>query len=238
MRTSETISAIASALAKAQGKFGPILKKKKAELGKGGQYSYADMADVCEELIPILSECGISTLQGSSVENPSFLQTRIVHGESGEWIETDTQMFEGRNGGSQGYGSGMTYARRYGLLALVGAAPEDDGGKAASGPGARPAHGQNPFSTEQAWIDAVKDKLPEGYSARDLAEAVAEQLITDFRERKSSRGVNGIWNKHERVITWLADKHADLHANLLDAFSARLRALDEEATEDADGVPA
>lgn len=232
MRTSESIADLAAALSKAQGKFGPIIKKKKAELGKGGQYSYADMAAVCEEIIPILSECGIAVLQGSDKETPHFLQTRLCCGD--QWIETDTQMFEGRNGGSQGYGSGMTYARRYGLLAAVGAAPEDDGGKASSGPGARPANGANPFSTEQAWIDGIKDSLEDGYTARDLAEACAARLMVEFGERKSARGVNAAWTKRERVIEWLHDKHADLHASLLDAFTARLRALEEEAPETAD----
>jgi len=229
MKTSDNITDIACALAKAQGQFGPIIKKKKAELGKGGQYTYADMAAVCEELIPILSECCIAVIQGSSIEHPAFLQTRLVHA-SGQWIETDTQMFQGRNDGSQGYGSGMTYARRYGLLAAVGAAPEDDGGEKSSRPGARPAVGENPFSTAEAWLDAVKDSLPEDHTGRDLAEACAEQIIKDFRARTSMRGVNGVWQKRERIIESLAKKHSDLHANLLDAFSDRLRALEEETT--------
>jgi hypothetical protein len=56
----------------------------------------------------------------------------------------------------QGYGSALTYARRYGLAAIVGVCPEDDDANAASGKpglaaeGNRPAPGNKPMSGSTA----------------------------------------------------------------------------------------
>jgi hypothetical protein len=58
------------------------------------------------------------------------LTTRLVH-ESGEWIE-DTATLPLPKNDPQGYGSAMTYARRYALSAITGLYQDDDDGNAAS----------------------------------------------------------------------------------------------------------
>lgn len=57
--------------------------------------------------------------------------TILTHG-SDEWISCMTELQPTKTD-PQGMGSAMTYARRYGLMAITGIAPDDDDGNAASG---------------------------------------------------------------------------------------------------------
>jgi len=60
------------------------------------------------------------------------LVTKIVHAESGQW-QSSLLVMPLPKSDPQGYGSAMTYARRYGLSALVGIVTEnDDDGQMAS----------------------------------------------------------------------------------------------------------
>jgi hypothetical protein len=53
------------------------------------------------------------------------LMTKLVHGESGQWQSSLMVMPLPKND-PQGYGSALTYARRYGLATLVGLVSETD----------------------------------------------------------------------------------------------------------------
>ena len=63
--------------------------------------------------------------------NTLGLVTKLVHIASGQWQSSLLVMPLPKND-PQGYGSALTYARRYGLCALVGIVTEDDDGSAAS----------------------------------------------------------------------------------------------------------
>ncbi|WP_286181892.1 ERF family protein [Desulfovibrio sp. Huiquan2017] len=86
-----------------------------------------------------------------SVEaNQLGLVTKIVHAETGQWQASLLTMPLPKND-PQGYGSAMTYARRYGLSALIGIVTEnDDDGEMASHQGPHNTglsscnHGRNP----------------------------------------------------------------------------------------------
>jgi hypothetical protein len=137
MLTSDTIIELAQALAEAQGKFAPVKKTKTATVKArdpskpGYTYSYADLADLLEAVRPSLSASSIAILQSSALSDGwMVVTTRLLHA-SGEWIEADAGVPCGQ-ADAQAIGSAITYARRYGLSALVGvAAEEDDDGGAA-----------------------------------------------------------------------------------------------------------
>jgi hypothetical protein len=59
------------------------------------------------------------------------VETMILH-SSGEWICCGILALPVSKKDAQGYGSALTYARRYSLSAAVGVAPEDDDGNAAT----------------------------------------------------------------------------------------------------------
>ncbi len=213
MKTSESIQSIAKALAAAQRSFGKVRKDKTAELGRGGTYRYADLAAVCEAIIPALNAEGIAVIQGSGPDSLGVLETRLVHGESGEWIATYTPIYEGRNGGAQGYGSGMTYARRYGLLAAVGVAPEDDDdGAKASGEGASiaGAGGRATISADQYRMLRERLDTAEVDEAKFLAYYGAPSL-EEFPVAKFDHAIRTLNKKvAERTLKAAAGKADDM----------------------------
>jgi hypothetical protein len=60
-----------------------------------------------------------------------MVETVFVH-ESGETLECGILHVPAAKQDPQGYGSALTYARRYSLMAAAGIAPEDDDGNSAS----------------------------------------------------------------------------------------------------------
>jgi hypothetical protein len=79
------------------------------------------------------SKYGLSVAQfcEPSPEGTLMLTTMLLH-KSGQFL-AGTAMLPLAKADPQGYGSALTYARRYGLAAMVGVCPEDDDGNAASG---------------------------------------------------------------------------------------------------------
>lgn len=138
---SATVGKIATALAKAQGEFPPIPKDKTAKVNmKGGgsySYKYTDYNSVRAAVLPVLTKNGLSYSHQGTPEGG--IATTLMH-ESGEWLRSCLPVYQGQNGGSQGYGSGKTYAERYGLCGILGvSADEDADGREASGEGSEKA---------------------------------------------------------------------------------------------------
>lgn len=130
MQTSDTIAAIAAALAKAQGELGNTTKDQRAQAGRA-QYSYANIASVLSDVRPVLSRHGLAVVQAVGRDGEDVaITTRLMH-DSGEWIESTLPLPVDRMGGIQGVGSAITYGRRYGLQAMLGIASDDDDGAAA-----------------------------------------------------------------------------------------------------------
>jgi hypothetical protein len=94
--------------------------------------SYADLNAVREAVLPAFNAKGISVLQPTVfIEGRKFVQTMFLH-SSGQFISSLTEIL-GKEGDAQAQGSGISYARRYGLQSLANVGAEDDDGNAASG---------------------------------------------------------------------------------------------------------
>lgn len=120
---------IAAALVKAQKKFSPALKTCTNPHFKS---KYADLSACVEAVIDALNENGIALIQRShECESGVMVETVFIH-ESGETYEAGKLHVPASKQDPQGYGSALTYARRYSLMASCGIAPEDDDGNAAS----------------------------------------------------------------------------------------------------------
>jgi len=108
-------------------------------IGKGGRNphfksDYALLEDACDYLLPILSSKGLSVSQVTQILGDLLVLVTTLRHESGEFLESRWPI--GKVGlRQQELGSGMTYARRYTLMAIVGlsAQDEDDDGNLASG---------------------------------------------------------------------------------------------------------
>jgi hypothetical protein len=127
---------IASALVKAQKAFGPALK---TSTNPAFRSKYAKLENCIEAVIDALNENGIMLMQPTHLcEDGVIVETMFLH-ESGEQISNGKLHVPATKHDAQGYGSALTYARRYSLLAACGIAAEDDDGDAASKPKAAPA---------------------------------------------------------------------------------------------------
>ena len=84
--------------------------------------------------MPALNSNGISVLQPTvQIDGKNFVQTILLH-ESGEFISSLTEIVYNKPNDAQAQGSGITYARRYGLQSLMNVGAEDDDGNKASTP--------------------------------------------------------------------------------------------------------
>jgi hypothetical protein len=131
VRHSEQINELATALAKAQAKIEGATKDK---TNPHFRSSYADLASVWDACRSALTSNGLSVSQtaGASEDGRVRVTTILMH-SSGQWLCDDLVMKPVKDD-PQGVGSCITYARRYALAAIVGVAPEDDDGNAASLP--------------------------------------------------------------------------------------------------------
>lgn len=132
MNRSESIVKIASALVKAQATMGNAIKDAKNPFFKS---RYADLNAVREAVLPVMNANGISVLQPTvHIEGKSFVETILLH-ESGEFISSLTEIIVGKANDAQQQGSGISYARRYGLQSLANIGADDDDGESAVGRG-------------------------------------------------------------------------------------------------------
>jgi hypothetical protein len=156
MNSSESIATLASALVKAQKAFAPAVKAKSNPAFKGA--FYVDLASAIDAAQPALLDNDIAVIQGTAgdiAQQSITVTTRIIHG-SGEWIEESLTLPAINRGdfSAQSAGSAITYARRYSYMAILGFAPEDDDGNAASGKGPQQdTQRAKPFTPANAEVD-------------------------------------------------------------------------------------
>ena len=134
-RASESIGALAAALAKAQIELVNPEKSLVATIREEGRHGreqifrYAPLSAELEITRKVLGQHEIATLQTTSIDQASGLinlTTMLAH-SSGEWIASDWPVCPvAETASPRRMGAALTYARRYALFALVGIAGEDD----------------------------------------------------------------------------------------------------------------
>src|SRR5262245_43179642 len=134
-RSSETVAALASALAKAQAKLVNPEKSLVATIrgGRPGEsersFRYAPLASGLDIVRKTLGQHEIATVQTTAIDQSTrmvHLTTTLAH-SSGEWIASDWPVCPiSETANPQRMGAALTYARRYALFTLVGIAGEDD----------------------------------------------------------------------------------------------------------------
>jgi ERF superfamily len=134
-RASETIGALAGALAKAQTQLVNPEKSLVATIREDGPrgreqtFRYAPLSSGLEIVRKILGQQEIATVQTTSIDQAAGLVnlTTVLAHASGEWIASDWPVCPVADTASpRRMGAALTYARRYALFALVGIAGEDD----------------------------------------------------------------------------------------------------------------
>ena len=177
---------IAKAFVKAKRQFRPALKEKANPAFKGSKY--ADLGSCIEAVDDAFLANGIVMYQEAFPDDHGVTVETVLLHESGESIRSGRLHVPASKQDPQGYGSALTYARRYSLMAACGRTPADDDGNAASNPrpvreaAPPPAPTQPPMPQEVVaeWLDdmqrteSVADLITVASSARKAALLVGD----------------------------------------------------------------
>src|SRR6185369_13832439 len=134
-RCSESIGAIAAALAKAQGELVNPEKSLTAIIRSpfpreaDRTFRYASLSTGLEIVRKALGKYEIATVQTTAIDHEAGLirLTTVLAHSSGEWVSSDWPVCPvGETAAPHKMGAALTYARRYSLFTLVGIAGEDD----------------------------------------------------------------------------------------------------------------
>ena len=182
MKTSTDTDKIIPAYIKAEHAVGSV---KKTSTNPHFKSKYADLEAVMDACSEALDKNGLAIWQSIN-EDGDKLITRLYH-TSGQWMEGYTPLIIAKND-MQGLGSAYTYARRYGLMAIMGIAPEEDDGNAASAKVIPlPVKKIEPKKVEVAHVEEAKSILSEVKQISDAKELdwflnKNAQRIADIRE--------------------------------------------------------
>jgi hypothetical protein len=199
---SETIGALAAALSKAQADITGALKDSSNPFFKS---KYADLAscwDACRKQLAANNLAVIQTIYVHWDSGQTMLSTTLAH-SSGEWIRSDLPVLA-KDLSPQAQGSGITYARRYALAAIVGLAQVDDDAEA--------AQGRKGFTND-----------PRGDMGKDIDPAERDLFVKKFRaafdldaeEKDIALAVLGV---HEQI-----NADHELYIAVADAMTAKER---------------
>jgi len=134
-RSSPSIAALASALAKAQIELTnpekSLIGTIEPRRGEGGarQFRYAPLSSGLEIVRKTLGQYEIATVQTTAIDQAAGIVnlTTVLAHSSGEWIASDWPVCPiAETERPHRMGAALTYARRYALFTLVGIAGEDD----------------------------------------------------------------------------------------------------------------
>ena len=93
---------------------------------------YADLSSVVNAIKPALCKNGLFYTQKTHDREGGVCVETVLFHASGESMSFGTLFVPASKNDAQGYGSALTYARRYSLMSAFGVSPEDDDGNAAS----------------------------------------------------------------------------------------------------------
>ena len=184
MKQSESIKELATALATFQGE---ITSVNKDSVNPFFKMKYASLNSIWEHIREPLSKYGLSVIQGGEPDlsdNHVVINTLLLHA-SGEWILSSLPIKPVKDD-PQGIGSAITYARRYGLSAILGlVADEDDDGEVAQARQTEKYEKKTP-PKQAPQPEATKSKsspVKEGFNLMAQVRAVRPALKTDKNVR-------------------------------------------------------
>jgi hypothetical protein len=207
---------IATAMVKAQKEFGPALK---SSTNPYFTSKYADLAACVEAVIDALNNNGIALIQKCHESDTGVnVETLLLH-ESGESLSCGVLHVPASKQDPQGYGSALTYARRYSLMAACGIAPEDDDGNAASRTARNPldsipklAGVPIPSPKEKVDIQAIKEDIPDSGKKTTLPTPGSVRLQIPGKDAIDCKNIEEFISQYNTV----ADKVANSKLTLAD----------------------
>jgi hypothetical protein len=208
-RSSETIGAIAAALAKAQAELTNPEKALTATIRASNPresdltFRYAALSSGLDIVRKALGGHEIATVQTTAIDNEAGLirlTTTLAH-SSGEWLSSEWPVCAiSETAVPRRMGAALTYARRYALFTVVGIAGDDDldapdlgaGGNSDPKPGldiqplTKPANDERSFAPSGASRKGKVVRPPRVVLATDQSEALRGRLVAELADLKSA----------------------------------------------------
>lgn len=127
--------------------FSEIEGAAKDKINPAFKSKYADIGSVIDAIKPVLAKHNLAFYQRPQPSEDGILVQTLLRHTSGEEVDLGTLYVPANKRDPQGFGSALTYARRYALMTAFGVPAEDDDGNAASrGSSDRPTTGEAPPS--------------------------------------------------------------------------------------------
>jgi hypothetical protein len=249
-RSSETIGAIAAALAKAQGELTnpekSLIATIRSPFPREGDrtFRYASLASGLDIVRKSLGQHEIATVQTTAIDQDSGqirLTTLLAHA-SGEWISSDWPVCPvSETAAPHRMGAALTYARRYALFALVGIAGEDDLDAPDLLVEPSPAievpvepSGAEPNNRRPRNGSVRKPRPPKPVLTAEPSATLRDQLVAEIRELKDGDDL-ALW-AHRRLPAKNTLARDDARA-VEAAYQAVLDATNRDAQTQPDQVP-
>jgi len=242
-RSSPSIAALATALAKAQIELTnpekSLIGTIEPESGEGGrrQFRYAPLSSGLEIVRKTLGQHEIATVQTTAIDPTAGIVnlTTVLAHSSGEWIASDWPVCPiGETETPHRMGAALTYARRYALFTLVGIAGEDDldapdlisPSQPSSGRDRRPSRGNERLDGKSATLSArtpvARQEKPATAKTNTKAKVLAAvrlDIAASARFRDVLLGELNALGSEDQATKWAHRRLAE--KNKLNATDAR-----------------
>lgn len=177
---------------------GAIKENENAAFKSGGKASkYADLSSVVNAIKPALAKHGLFFAQMTHEQSGGVCVETVVGHSSGDQYSFGKLFVPASKNDAQGYGSALTYARRYSLMTAFGVCPEDDDGNAAA-QSAPPRQQSAPAHINAEQLKKIQTEIDrtgtdaraicKGYNVKALSELNASQFaqaMSALRQRPS-----------------------------------------------------
>lgn len=191
------MKAISQALVKAQAAMSHAAKDAKNPHFKS---AYSSLASVIDAVRPALSANGLAFIQMlHTADNGVVVETVLIH-ESGERIDCGKLFVPATKQDAQGFGSAISYGKRYSLQAALGVASDDDDGHAAAKPRTAPVQPVKitidmdaavDEMNAQTTMDGLKDCFAKWYKSSEGEQKNVLKLMYDgIKVQMTATGAN------------------------------------------------
>jgi len=234
------MKAIASALVKAQREFGPALK---SSTNPHFRSKYADLSACIEAVIDALNNNGIYLMQLTEEHDGGVkVSTTFIH-ESGEQLSGGSLFMPAIKHDAQGYGSALSYARRYSLMAACAISGVDDDGNQATKtappqaiPKAVPkqTEAQHKLPSKVEGKDSqwqIKVSADPGTDWNDWLAVVVEQTVFALDMAQSKDDVMNVWRTNANIYKIVEQRDSVAYPELTATFKTYKESFNEQVSE-------
>jgi hypothetical protein len=152
---------------------------------------YADLASALETVRPVFAKFDLAVTQETSPSEDGVIVETVVLHASGDDRRFGKLFVPANKRDAQGFGSALTYAKRYSLLTALGIPTEDDDGNAAarSAPQRATTNGNaQPITDEQRSL--MTSLIPAaGKTVQDIVEAYGVSSIAELTQSKAAAAI-------------------------------------------------